>query len=277
MINVPEMLTPYEWYDNSALLIDDSCHRKFYWLREHGERGLENRVGPGAHFGSCMHAALASYYRARIEGSPEQARRIAAMRSFTAKYDKLFYDQGRVKPAHRLANGLEIVDGYFDHFNAEDEFLTAIELEVGFAILIYPEGKPAEGGSVEGESDSEPPFWYLGACDGVFARRSHGDVVVKESKTTGSGVDRELLRLQMDRQIEGYVWAMRQFAVRDMPKVQITGAMVDVILVASQKREFAREFYHVTERKTDAWLQETIEKVRGHNTTKADVLEKQLN
>src|SRR5215475_14538362 len=105
-----------EWYDYSTLTLVDSCLRKGMYARFgiHG-RILENVVGPGANFGSCVHSALAAY-TAGWGRLTEEQRRFMAIRAFAkeyAKYDFAFRmgrRQGTIPTNHTLARGVTILD-----------------------------------------------------------------------------------------------------------------------------------------------------------------------
>src|SRR5271155_3278597 len=84
-----------EWYDNSRLRLIDACFRKGFYAF-HGPNGvpLDQKVGPGANFGTCFHAGLAAYYTGsgRLD---ETSRRHMAIRSFSEEYSQFDFTDRR--------------------------------------------------------------------------------------------------------------------------------------------------------------------------------------
>ncbi len=238
-----------EWYDYSGLNLRDSCHRKGF-LSKVGPEGkpLDQKMGPGANFGTCFHAGLASYYTGwgRID---EQSRRHMAIRSFSAQYSEFdFTDRrGFVPTNHTLQRGLDILDAYCSHYIDEDQMLKPIEAELGFAVEIKPN---------VGEPDFAP-FLFVGGVDGIFDRSYDGKRLPRETKTTGSGAEQRLRQLNFDRQPIGYVTCLRMFP--DCANVDTF--IGDVVLVAAQKMEFARDYFTTNEAQRQSWRRQTIYKV----------------
>jgi len=258
----------FEWYDNSTLtLIEDNCHRKGFFYREYpsgetdsnGEEiiGLENKVGPGADFGTCCHAALTTYYLQKLSGVEENDARMSAIARFAEKHEIHMSGHEPLANKHSLARGIEMVDGYFERFCIEDTDLIPLDMELGFMVLVEPT-----------EEYDTPPFWYIGKADGFFQRTSFNDYVVMETKTTGGGVDREIMRLQMNRQPEGYVWAFRAMAEMSNMPLEVSGCVANVIGVKARENDYGRDIINISVNQTDHWLRETIWKVKRWRTIK---------
>jgi PD-(D/E)XK nuclease superfamily len=238
-----------EWYDYSGLNLRDSCHRKGFFAKLGPEgKPLDQKMGPGANFGTCFHAGLAAYYTGwgRID---EQSRRHMAIRSFSAQYSEFdFSDRRGLTPTnHTLQRGLDILDAYCSQYIDEDQMLKPIEAELGFAVEIKPE---------VGEDDFAP-FLFVGGVDGIFDRSYDSKRLPRETKTTGSGAEARLRQLNFDRQPVGYVTCLRMF-----PDCSTVDTFIgDVVLVAAQKMEFARDYFTTNENQRRSWRKQTIFKV----------------
>lgn len=251
-------LNQLEWYDNSFLERTDSCHRKAFYYKLYqppgqDTPGIDRGVGPGAHFGTCWHAAMAKFYGLQPLGLPRAKRRILAMRAFAATHERLFPDPALLEDKHKLDNGLALLDEYYDYYQQEDEFLEPVDSEVAALIPIQP--RPGE--------PPFDPFAYAIKTDGLIRRLKYTDLYVREFKTTSYGVDRELKKREMDRQTEGYLWGWREL----MPNDAIEGVMVDVAHISSSSMEpgkrFKREYFAKSRSVTEEWRQETITKVEA--------------
>jgi len=245
MIDLLAWLRTVEWYDNHAIGQILSCHRKAYWhLLYRG--GLADTVGPGADFGTCIHAGLAVYYSGWAT-LPETKRRYGAFQAFERSYERLFVRPGRqVQNKHTLDNGIDILDEYFDQFLIQDRVWKPIENELAAIYQITPREGDPPGFAV--------PFWYLIRVDGVWERVSTGEWYVFETKTTGSGVDRELTRLRINRQTTGYAAVLSEFP----DGRRIVGVIPNIILVAAGKREAKRDVMHRRQIHFDSWRHQTI-------------------
>ena len=247
-----EELAKLEWYDNSTLVTIDKCIRKGFWNRVFrlpgsDTPGVEERVGPGAYFGTCMHAALAKYYG--LNGRPLAERQLSASRAFAEEHRKLFPDQGLLDKKHTCANGLDLLDQYIANYEQEDELFRPVETEIGASVPILP--RPGE---------TFEPFVYASRTDGLWQRLSYGDYAVVEHKTTSGSVEREIERLRMHRSTEGYVWTWKQL----LPEYNICGILINVLGVfapGSKAKLFSREFYNITNVRLEEWRLETIAKV----------------
>lgn len=241
-----------EFYDNSFLALM-RCKRKAMYARYgiHG-RILENRVGPGADFGTCFHAGLAAYTAGWGRLTDEQ-RRFMAVRSFAKHYSDYDFTTKRGKRIgviptnHTLARGVDILDAYFDQYISEDPLLCPIAAELGFAVEIGPR---------RGERDFKP-FTYIGAVDGIFRRTFDNRLLPRETKTTSSDAEGRLRQLNFDHQPVGYVTCLREFPeCRD-----IYSFIGDVVLIAASKFEFARNYFETNERQRESWRAQVINKV----------------
>jgi len=249
-----ELLERLEWYDNHRLELILSCPRKaFYYLFYRG--GLDNAVGPGAHFGSCVHEGLAVYYKLTQQGAEDSKRRLAAMRAFARKYTELFpsgcIEKGKPCSKHTEDNGLTILDDYFDRFQELDRYYRVIEPELGAIVKIEPrDGDPPH---------FQEPFHYVVRMDIVLEHVRTGEWFVLETKTTGSGVDRRLKQLRTERQGTGYCYTLQELA----PQRHVAGVIGNVLLVAPDKREAQRDTFHKSRQDLDQWRRQTIEIVQG--------------
>lgn len=242
-----------EFYDNSFLALM-RCKRKAFYSRVgiHG-RVLENRVGPGADFGTCIHAGIAAYTAGWGKLNDEQ-RRFMAVRSFSRLYSEYDFSfrrgkrQGTIPTNHTLARGVDILDAYFDQYLTEDPLLCPVAAELGFALEIGP--RP-------GERDFKP-FTYVGAVDGIFRRASDDRILARETKTTSSDAEGRLRQLNFDHQPVGYVTCLREFPeCRD-----IYSFIGDVVLIAAKKFEFSRNYFETNERQRESWRAQVINKVQ---------------
>jgi hypothetical protein len=241
-----EFFNTHEWFDNSRIKTIRGCKRKAYYklLGPQGDP-LEETVGDGAMFGSAWHAGLASYYAGWHVLSEEQ-RRVAAARAFSAEWAEGF-PHGAKMTKHQLSRGLDILDGYFSHFMFEDELYEPVETEIGFCVEIKPHDYELQF----------KPFWYIGRADGIFKRVSHGDLYLRETKTTASNVEARLKQLKFDHQPVGYTHCLR-----NMPGgSNIVGFIGDVVLVAVQKMEFGRDYFTVSRNDGESWRRQLINTV----------------
>jgi hypothetical protein len=262
------MTKPLEWYDNSTLEVIDSCHRKAFWniVFQHpnagpdARAGLEKKVGAGAFFGTCIHAALAKYYGLYNKGLSEQSRRIAAFRAFASEHERLFPDPDLLETKHTASRGLDLLDMYFDHYLQEDQDFEPLESELYFSIRIEP---------LFSEEPFEP-FNYVGRGDNIFRRRSSNDLIIFETKTTGYGIDREIMKREIDRQTEGYYFGFSQFD----SNWTIMGVMLNVIGVSASAIEpsklFQRAYYRMGSEVLHKFRKETILKVKRWRSILAD-------
>jgi PD-(D/E)XK nuclease superfamily len=256
-----------EWFDYTGLNYRDSCHRKGFFAKvfttDQGT-GLDTRVGPGANFGTCFHAGLAAYYAGwgRLD---EQSRRHMAIRTFAQQYAEFDFSNARgfVPTNHTLQRGLDILDAYCSQYIDEDSMLKPIEAELGFAVEIAPEA---------GEDDFKP-FLFVGSLDGVFDRSYDNKRLPRETKTTGSGAEQRLRQLNFDRQPVGYVTCLRMF-----PECSNVDTFIgDVVLIAAQKMEFARDYFTTNELQRRSWRRQTILKVERWRAMVAAAQGKTIN
>jgi len=256
--DLAKWLASVEWYDNSTLTKILNCPRLAFYSKIY-QGGLSSGVGQAALFGSSIHEALSRYYN--LHGKqPESNRRAEAFRYFARKYESLFtaIAESDVDAKYTLANGADILDNYFDSFLSEDSQWIPIENELAFVIKIEPE----EGDPV----DFVEPFYYVCRADGLWERRANGDLFIKETKTTGGGVDRRLLALKMDRQTMGYTYCANRFGPR-----KVEGVLADVLLVATKTRQARREVYYRSEKQQRDWRVQTIRIIQAWRTRKASL------
>jgi len=250
---IQDFLSTHEWYDNSRLETQLACKRKAYY-QQIGPFGipLSKRVGPGADFGTCMHAAHEVYYH-KWKVLSETQRRLNSVRAFEQQHRELF-PNGTTDRKHTLANGLDIWDDYCDYCLAEDTLYRPVDPEIGFIVRIAP--RPNE--------PTFTPFWYVGRADGVWERLSERDYFIGELKTSSGGVDRRIKSLTFHRQPVGYVALARELVSQGKfedltDPLQIIGHFVSVIGVGVSKRDFDREFFPDSEEETESWRYETIQ------------------
>lgn len=247
MIDLVSFLKDKEWYDNHSIDTWLACRRKWFFGNRF-EGGLDPGVGAGANFGTCIHEAFGSYYgQTNWLSFSEPARRIMAVRAFDRKYRELFL----VPPEnnkHLLQNGIDILDQYFNDMLPEDRLYQPIESEIGFMVPIIPlPGDPREfheGG----------PFYYGGRIDQVMLRLRTQELFVFETKTTGSGVERERLCLILSRQPMGYFWSALQFP----QKYPVVGIIPNIVLVATGTRENRRDVYMKNASDAEVWRAQTV-------------------
>lgn len=257
-----------EFYDNSFLALL-RCKRKAMYARFgiHG-RILENVVGPGANFGTCVHAGIAAYTAGWGRLTDEQ-RRFMAIRSFSKHYAEYDFTirkgrrTGTVPTNHTLARGIDILDAYFSQYLDEDPLLQPIAAELGFAVEIGP--RP-------GERDFEP-FTYVGAVDGIFRRALDQRLLPRETKTTSSDAEGRLRQLNFSHQPVGYVTCLREFPDCE----DIRSFIGDVVLVAATKFEFSRNYFETSEQQRQSWRQQTINKVEYWRSLCAQAKGKTIN
>jgi|SRR5579864_826024 len=246
----------HEWYDNSRIKMIRGCKRKaFYQLIGPRGQGLEAKVGDGANFGSSFHAGLARYYSGWGKFD-ESTRRAHASRAFAEEWGKYFPHE-HIQTKHKLDRGLTILDAYFDQYLHEDSLFEPIESELGFCVEIHP-ARPEENIPF-GFDPLFRPFWYVGRIDGIFKRISTGDLYIRETKTTSKQAEERLQHLKIDHQAIGYTACAR--LLNNEVAQKITGFMGDVVLVAVNKLEFCRNYFHVTNAQASSWRQQLINTV----------------
>jgi hypothetical protein len=246
-MTLDELLAIYEWFDNSRVSIIRGCKRKaFFQLAgpptEDGQaRPLASKVGDGANFGTAFHAGTNMYYF-YWGRADEPTRRAHAARAFASEWGK-YFPTVNIQSKHKLDNGLDILMSYFDQHLADDEHYRPVKGELGFACLFSP---PAE--------DS---FLYLGRIDGIFERLYDRTIWVRELKTVSGSVKDKLEQLKFSRQTLGYIHCLR----KKLPDLHIAGAIPDVVLVASQKREAVRTAFHISSAEGASWERQLISTV----------------
>lgn len=280
---LPPAIRELEWYDNSTLSVLDRCYRKGFWKNifilpqapspseetPEGEvkvfKGIAEKVGPAALYGTCIHAALDKAYSPSFNHLTREQRRILALRTFTKKYNELIPDPEMVDKKYSLDRGLDVLDMYFDHYSEQDNWFRVIETELVFINVIKPRA---------GEEDFDP-FIYIARSDGLIERLQYDDYFILEHKNVVQ-VDMEIMKLQIGRQGEGYVWSAKEFPSNK----PINGLLANVLAVRAAEDDpvklFKREFIHKTSYQTEQWRIETIKKVeRWRSLRKA--AEKQPN
>lgn len=260
-----EFFASRDWFDNSRIKMIRGCKRKafFQLIGPHGT-GLATRVGDGANFGSSVHAALARYYNTWGKATESQ-RRLFAARAFADEWQNYFPHE-RMQKKHGLENGLRIIEGYFDAYLAEDELYEPVESELGFAIeikpLFYENSTFLSANDCEKDLLQHRSFWNVGRIDGIFKRRSTGELYLRETKTTGSQVEKRLAQLKFDHQPIGYVYCVRHLAGEQ--RRNVLGVMGDVIGVfgeGSKAAPYARDYFHVTQNQAESWRRQLINTV----------------
>lgn len=244
-------IAPYEYYDNSRLVKTRGCIRRAFY-EQIGPRGtgLTSGTGDGATFGSVFHEGCAEYYR--NFHLPMKDRRLHAL-DFTEKFYSTKFDPNRldIDKKHTKWNALVLLDAYFEQFKREDENYEILAAELGLAYLIKP--RPGD------PPDFKVPFWYLGRMDGLYARRSTGERLVKEMKTMGSGDPAKRLELlRFNRQPVGYVSLVREYLASIGDTRNCSMFLGDVVLVSHTLFEFARDDFEVSQQRLASWRFQTI-------------------
>lgn len=266
---LPPAIRDLEWYDNSTLSVLDRCYRKGFWKNvftlpqtplpatapglQDGIlfKGISERVGPAALYGTAIHSALDKRYSPSFASLTYEQKRILALRTFTKKYNELIPDPEIVENKHSLDRGLDILDLYFDRYEEEDKWFRVVETEVVFINVVRP--RPGE----------EPfnPFIYIARSDGLIERLQYDDYFILEHKNVVA-VDLELIKLKIGRQGEGYIWSAKEFPT-DKP---INGMLANILAVRAAEVDplklFKREYIHKTSYQTEQWRIETIKKVQ---------------
>lgn len=241
-MTLEQLLASFDWYDNSRLSVIRGCKRKaFYQLLGPLGQPLGAPVGDGANFGTAFHAGTNMYYYLWGKAS-EPERRVSAVRAFAEEWEK-YFPTPDLQSKHRLANGLDIMDSYFDQHLGDDEGYRPIKGELAFARLF----RPADG----------PPFLFLGRIDGIFERLYDGTIWVRELKTTSKSTKDRLEQLKFAHQTLGYIQCLRA----GLPQLKITGAIPDVVLVAANKREALRTCYHISIQDGLVWEDQLLETI----------------
>jgi hypothetical protein len=252
------LLNPeWEWYDNSTLNLIDSCIRKAYWKLEFplGKkadgteiRGIADRVGVAAHFGSAIHSAMDKMYSPiLVRDMSYEKRKLAAFRGFSSTYAKLILEPDLVESPYDHPSGIRLLDDYFNHYAAEDDFYVPIETEMCTIVVLH---------------ELSPPAYFIARQDGLVFRPSQNHYLVKEYKTTKGGLQQKLDELRISRQAEGYVWSLQQFE----SQYPIAGVLADILAVRVRERDpsklFARDIFNVSNFQLEQWYQETLTKIR---------------
>lgn len=241
---------PTEWYDNSTIDRILTCARKAFYTQFY-RGGLSDLVGPGAHLGTCFHAGVGSYMLAY--GKPLADRKLLATRAFSTAYAREFPVPG--EPPRDFENCLRIMLDYCERWATDDTLLIPIEPEIGFKFLMQPE---------DGDVWDFAPFWIRARIDGLYRLEGTNDLVNRETKTTSSGVRQVFDRLKLARQIRSYAYLVTQAIAHDAaapPGTRFFATLGDVISVAKQKRDYARDWIESSPQDLWEWRQETIHAV----------------
>jgi len=272
---LPLQFRNLEWYDNSTLSTIDKCIRKGFWKNlyilpqsqpsggepttEVPQKGIAERMGVGAHFGSAIHEALDKFYAPLHREMNDRKRRLMAMSAFSRKYAELVTEPEMVDKKYSHPRGIDLLDMYFDRYETEDTNFRVIETEVVGIIIIRPE--PGEPNFV--------PFLYIVRSDGLIERIRTEEYFVLEHKTATSP-EQKLVELRIGRQVEGYVHVFRQFP----SEKPIVGVLANVIAVRAAESQhdklFYRDYIYKNTYQTDQWRFETIRKVLRWRSMIAD-------
>lgn len=231
-------------YDNSRIRNIRDCLRKGFWMLVL-DGGYADFVGPGAHFGSCMHAAAAASVQLRNE--PFQTRLIAALQAFGREYEHLAPPDGWDSPRD-FANGLSLVKDYLEHWEIDYGLFSPVEPEMAFEYLVEPEeGDPEE---------FKLPFIFEGRMDELIRINSTGQLALREMKNV-SDPNKELNAMRVARQVKGYVYvANRALALHTDERINIV--LADIVQVAAKKREFKRDYIIVNALDLYHWRRQLI-------------------
>jgi hypothetical protein len=259
-----------EWYDNSFLRLADNCFRKGFYARI-GPTGvaLDQKVGPGANFGTCFHGALAAYSTGwgRLT---EPQRRVMGVREFSRLYAELGpweNKNGKIPTNHTFTRGLNILDAYFDFYLDEDNLFKPIESELGFAVEFSPRlSDPSDLRNWE-------PFTYVGGVDGIFERSYDRRHIPRETKTTSSGAEGRLRQLNFDHQPVGYVTCLRELPGGE----NIDTFIGDVVLIAAEKLEFCRDYFTTSAAQRQSWRVQTIRRIERWRDAKRKATGQPIN
>jgi len=236
------------WIDNSLIGTIRGCKRKAFWhiigpSADYSQplinRGLAITVGSGADFGSAFHAGIARYYTGWGHAD-ESTRRIWACRAFAQEWGQHFPTE-RMQSKHRLDNGLDILDQYFDKYLDEDPLFQPVEAEMGFAVPINtPSGI----------------VYNVGRIDGIFKRLADGTYWPRETKTTSFDPEKRLAQLKFDNQPVSYTASLRKV----LPELHISGFLGDVIQVKTKTTatSFCRNYFTIDEQQCTDWEQQII-------------------
>lgn len=249
-----------ECYDNSTLSTIDSCVRKAYWkflfpLEPEVPRapiGVAEKMGPAAHFGSAIHLAMAKFYSPILyRTATYENRKLQAFKAFSLKYHELFPDYDLIDEPYTHTTGVCLLDDYFNHYEYEDTFYRPIETELCIIVLI---------------TDIEPWCYWISRPDGLIERVAMQEYLIREFKTTKSGLQNKIDELRISRQPQGYVWSSRHKEFIGPGDLTITGFMADVIAVRVRERNpdklFVRDIFNINEIKENQWYRETLTKIQ---------------
>jgi PD-(D/E)XK nuclease superfamily len=238
-----KFFSTHAWIDNSLIGVLRGCKRKAFWhvIGPNANydaplinRGLAITVGDGADFGSCFHAGVARYYNTWGQVD-EPTRRIFASRAFAEEWGQHFPTE-RIQSKHRLDNGLDILDQYFDKYLDEDPLFQPVEAEMGFAVPL---------------STALGTVYNVGRIDGIFKRLSDSTYWPRETKTCSGDPDKRLAQLKFDNQPVSYVASIRKV----LPDLNITGFLGDVIQVKTRTdaKSFCRNYFTIDEQQCRDW------------------------
>lgn len=253
-----------EWYDNSTLTDIDSCHRLGFYLKElvipsqsaepEPIKGISFGGNHGTRYGSCIHAALATFYSGIKVGHTRRASLLNACRQFSSTHQKLFPHPELLDKKHEKARGLDVLDMYSEHYSHDDDTYLPVEVEIFAAVVIKPQQK----------WEIFEPFLWVVRADGLFKRLFDSTYWILETKSTGSSIEQKLEELKISRQPQGYAFTFSN--PKWLPKgIKIKGVLANVIAVRSAetdpKKLFKRQSYHYYPQEFELWRLETIEKV----------------
>lgn len=250
-----------EYYDNSCLAAIDKCPRYAYWAyvfkltNDQRLPGLKTQLGLPAIFGSCIHNALELYYSTSLTSVNKRQRRLAAMDLFATRYEQMTTNVGTGNERLTLEKGIRLLDTYFDQYELEDEmYFEPVGSEQTIAIEITPE---------PGEPDFKP-FWFAFKIDIILRRKRENDLLVVETKTS-SNARLKSEQMQLNRQAEGYVWALSKVLKDKQPR--ISGYMINIL--DTRALSCKRDIVFVNKRRLIEWRRETIVKVLQWRALKA--------
>jgi hypothetical protein len=189
-------------FDYTMLSTYLTCQRKFYF--RHVKDLIISKRQTALEFGHAVHSALSQWF---TNSSPDQA-----LQAFRADWDR-FGGDDQEDQKRTLAKAERIIKGYISKYQQEP--FTVIENEKPFEVKISGQ------------------LTYIGRRDKIVDWQ--GAIYVMEHKTTSQLGYTTFNRFKPNLQIDGYIYSA------NTQRPQCHGCVVDVLLVAKTKEDYARK------------------------------------
>ena len=185
------------------------CRRRWNWVSPMRENLVPKVSVSGINFnlwfGTGIHYALEMHYDPILKRHPVEVWNTWYHDSVRELQEKNpgFYDENEEEFLSHFALGTGMMDFYWDYSKKNDQWFEVIETESDFAV-------PLGFDAVDPRDGVMKPAAYCGRRDALVRDLENGRYGIIDHKTS-SRIDEDFfLKLEMDEQCGGYMWATEQ-------------------------------------------------------------------